>query len=210
MGALSIVAKGIKEAERALSHLKDDTAIRRAVFNSTARAFTTARKEVAKRVTSRYRVKSGDVRDAIGEPKVAAMHGEMLVSGHMLKLEEFSVSPNSPYRAGQFTKKGKRKRAPRSLSVAVLKGSKKPLEHSFVQIMPSSGHRGVFQRMNGKDGRPKKMTKDGKKEAIRELPSPAVAIMADNKEVGPVSRDTMDKAFLKRLDHEVERLLGGH
>lgn len=208
---INIVEQGLADAKRALSHIKDPTAMRRAVYNATKRAFVTGRKELSAKIRARYRAKDKDVKNAIGDPKFAAFGGSVLVQGHMLKLlEDFKVSPATPYRAGQLTKKGRRKRRPGSLSVAVLTAGKKQLEHSFVQVMPTSGHTGVFQRMNGKDGRPSKMMKNGKGFAIRELPSPAVAIMADNKEVGPVSHDAIDTAFLKRLDHEVERILGGH
>ena len=85
---------------------------------------------------------------------------------------------------------------------AVLKeGGKKKLLHTFVQKMKGSGHVGVFGRIK------RSKMKKKNKEKIYEIKSPAAAIMATNEKVAPPNQKAIDNMFMKRLDHEVERLL---
>lgn len=193
--------KGIEEAKKILSHIDDG--IEKAVWNASGRALKAGRSRLSKSIQKRYTIRarsknpeeqhktlSGNIKEKRDYKKLG---GQLKVKGHMFNLYDFSVTPKAPFRKG-----GNRSE---SLSVAVLKeGGKKKLLHSFVQKM-KSGHIGVFDRIKGS-----KM-KDKNKEKIHELKSPAAAIMATNEEVAPTSQKAMDIMFMKRLDHEVERLL---
>lgn len=198
---ITVTEKGIKEAKKILSHINDG--IEKAVWNASGRALKTGKSRLSKSIQKRYTIRarsknpkeehktlSGNIKEKRDYKKLG---GRLKVKGHMLNLYDFDVTPKTPFRKG-----GER---PKSLNVAVLKqGGKKKLLHSFVQKM-KSGHVGVFDRIKGS-----KM-KDKNKEKIHELKSPAAAIMATNEEVAPTSQKAMDIMFMKRLDHEVERLL---
>jgi hypothetical protein len=205
---ITVTQQGIKEAKRILSHV--DEGIEKAVNRAGKRALKTGKRELSENIRKRYRVRANSKKPKDKHKTIAGnlkeeweyskLKGRLKVEGKALNLYDFYVSPRAPFRAGKTTK-GKVKKRPESLSVAVLTGSKKKLFHAFVQKMPDHGHVGVYERVKGS-----KM-KDKNREKIRELKSPSVATMAANKEVAPPSQKAIDDMFLKTLDHEVERLL---
>jgi len=199
---ITVTEKGIKEAKRLLSHINDG--IEKAVWNASGRALKTGRSQLSKSIKKRYTIRARSKnpkeehktlsRNIKEKRNFKKLGGSLEIKGHMLNLYDFSVSPKAPFRKG-----GER---PKSLSVAVLKeGGKKKLLHTFVQKMKGSGHVGVFGRIK------RSKMKKKNKEKIYEIKSPAAAIMATNEKVAPPNQKAIDNMFMKRLDHEVERLL---
>jgi len=206
---ITFTEKGIEEAKKILSHVNEG--IEKAVWNAGGRALNAGKSRLSKSIQKRYTIRAGSKnpgeqqKTLSGNIKVKRdyrkLGGHLKIKGHMLNLYNFTVTPKAPFRAGE-TKKGKAKKRPEVLNVAVLKqGGKKKLLHTFVQKMKKSGHVGVFGRIKGS------RMKDKNKEKIYEIKSPAAAIMATNEEVAPTSQKAIDTTFMKRLDHEVERLL---
>jgi len=205
---ITVTQQGIKEAKRILSHIPKG--IEKAVNRAGKRALKTGKRELSENIRKRYRIRANtknpkDKHKTIAgnlkeEWEYSKLKGRLKVEGKAPNLYNFYVSPRTLVWAGK-TKKGEVKKRPKSLSVAVLTGSKKKLFHAFVQKMPDHGHVGVYERVKGS-----KMAKKNR-EKIRELKSPSAATMAAHKEVAPPSQKAIDNMFMKRLDHEVERLL---
>jgi hypothetical protein len=72
--------------------------------------------------------------------------------------------------------------------------------HAFIATMPRSGHRGVFQRVNGKF-----MRSNSKRQAIRELRESSVAAVWIHHEAAGQARG--NEQLQKNLQHEVDYLL---
>lgn len=153
------------------------------------RVSTGIRTEAVRKVRETYIIKAGDVRKTIKITKANPARLEILMvsRGGNIPLINFRTTPSKPNTT----------RRPKVLKAQVKKqGSKKPIPGAFVAQM-RSGHIGVFER-SGKRRLP-----------IRELYGPAVPSMLDNPEVQEHLQKEAQRRMAERLDHEVNRVLGG-
>lgn len=142
--------------------------------------------EAARIVRKKYNIRAGDVRER-GNIKVTRANMSRLEilltsTGRNIPLIRFSTTPNSP-------------RSVKVVKAAVKRSGKKPIPGAFVAQM-RSGHIGVFQR-SGRTRTP-----------IQEKYGPAVPVMLNEPGVSEHLNEEAGKRMEKRLDHEMDRVLG--
>jgi hypothetical protein len=76
------------------------------------------------------------------------------------------------------------------------------LPHAFITTMPSSGHRGVFQRVPGKF-----MKNKPNRQAIAEALGPSLGRVFEK--VMPKVEEKAQDALVKNISHEINRATGG-
>ena len=150
------------------------------------RAIAKARTETVSAVTARYQIKAGDVRTTLH--LVHATRNRLIArlssKGARIPLYQFTVIPRG-------IKRPTRPKA--GLKVGVLRGSRKPMMHAFVEEM-KSGHIGVFTR-RGTGRFP-----------IEEKFSPDVPSMVGYKTVIDRIEAQAVAMYEKRLDHAISQL----
>lgn len=181
---ITVDSRTLSDIERQLGQFKNKAplAISRALNRATANAKTNA----AKKAREEYIIKASDVKNTISISKSTRNNlGATVVSkGERLGLHKFKVSPKTP----------RPKKPPKSLKVSVKKGSAKQLLHAFIADI--SGTK-VFERTS-KARLP-----------IRQLYGPAIPQMLGNVSVKDFIEKEAKNTLDKRLDHEVQRILGG-
>lgn len=178
------VKDNFKQVKRSLKQM--DKAVRQAILSSINRASQRAKTETGRKVRQRYIVKQGEVVQTIRLQKASGgnLTAVMTSKGNSIPLINFSVNP-----------KRRLKRAPKSLKAAVLRGgAKKPIPGAFIAQM--GGHVGVFERVGTK------------RLPIKQMRGPAVPSMVNNPEVRDHVNQTYGDEMVKRLPHELDRVLG--
>lgn len=208
---IEITAKNIKEVEERLGSFRNKAPL--VISRALNRAADNVKTNAAKKAREEYEIKAKDVKDTLRIIKAnkSSLGAEVRSKGARIPLIKFKVKPNEP----------RPSRPPKILKVAVKKTSLKGLVGAFVAEMKNedtfgeTGHIGVYERVKGKyikghEPRPKKrgigMTKG--REAIRQLFGPAVPQMLGNPEVKKYIENEAMKVYYKRLDHEIDHILG--
>lgn len=178
---------GIEEAERLLQGLPG--AVPRATSRAMNRAMTQSRTEAVRRVRDEYHGKASDIRDTmrIYRASPGDLHAKLESVGSPIRITQFRVTPRKP------TAQMKRKRP---VKVSVLKRGGGTIKGAFVARM-SSGFVGVFNR--GTKARLPIYNRYG----------PSAAQMLSKDVVQIDVEDKMVEVFERRLDHEVQNILGG-
>lgn len=155
-----------------------------AISNALNRAMSNINSNVKKEVRAKYNIKAGDVQDTL--KKIRASRGSLAAGVHskggVIGLDKFKVSPKTV---------NPRRKTP--IRVGVKKGGMKSAGGAFVADI--SGAK-VFKR-RGKRRLP-----------IQRLFGPSVPQMLDNKEIRARIEQQGQETFQKRLDHEINRILG--
>lgn len=150
-----------------------------------------------KMVRQTYHISAGDfksrgyIKHNSVTKKEGGIIGSIEYSGGVIPLIKFKVSPNKP----------KKKTMP---SATVLKANSlvgfSREKNVFVAQM-KSGHIGIMERQKGT------ISQTTKKEKLKELLSPAVPQMVENKKVMQSVEKRVNEVINKRIEHEIERLL---
>ena len=191
-----------KSLVRALGTLRGRADI--VIARAANRTITTTNKAMSKGVRERYpKVKDGDVKKALFKRRANASNptAELTYkSMHENLYKHGFVSPQKIVKTGYGTEPD-----PKFYKARVMKDSPMyPLmerPRPFVQMM-SNGHVGLFRRK----------TQDGmkfyrgahKRNAIEAVYAPAISQMMKNDEVLQETEKVAGKAFLKRLEHEID------
>lgn len=149
------------------------------------RAAHVAKAQATRSVRQNYNIKHGDVSKTIKVKTASPADLAASISsvGSPLKLMTFRVTPSSPKKVKQVT-------------VGVKKGSRKRIKGAFVTEM-NSGHVNVFTRVSTS------------RLPIRGHYGPSVPQMIGNESVVSVVEDKAYNELDKRLNHEINRLIGG-
>ena len=162
-----------------------ENGVQRAVLNSFNRALLEGRTAGIKEVRKKYAIKAGDVRQSFSMHKATTndLNAELWSRGEKVPLRKFRYNPKTD------TTGNKRKQ----VRVSVLnEGGLKPLGKAFVW-------KGKVMQRLGETSRP-----------VREVLAVPVPVMLNNDEVSSAVMDTMQEAYHKRIDHEVNRILNGY
>lgn len=181
---ISVDIKEIYKVEKELGKYKSQapSVISRAIN----RAATNAKTNASKKVREQYTVKAKDVKDTIKIKKATKSNLVSIVksSGERIPLIKFKVSPPNP-----------RPSTHPVLKVGVKKGGLKTLVGAFVADV--NGNK-VFKRTSSS------------RLPIQQLFGPAVPQMMNNDSVKDYIEQEATKMYQQRLDHEIERILGGN
>ncbi len=174
----------IKEVEKELGEYKNKAPV--ALSRAINRAASNAKTNASRKVREQYTVKSKDVNSTISITKAStgSLGAVIKSKGERMPLIKFKVSPSSP----------RPKNPPKVLRVEVKKGGLKNLVGAFVANV--SGNK-VFKRITSK------------RLPIQQLFGPAVPQMLGNISVKEFIENEAKKVFDQRLDHEIERIMGG-
>lgn len=190
-GVVSVSDEQLKKAEDMLHGMPG--AVQKVLFRAINRGITTARAEAVKKVRERYHVKAGDVRSTMKLDRANSKNllGRVSSKGSAMPLISFDVSPKRPNPARR-----------RPYTARIMRGGgRQSLGKSFVARMPS-GALGVYERFGP--------YRRGAGQKIRQNYGPSVPQMLGSNDVvehvAEKARDMMDR----RIDHEIERVLGGN
>lgn len=191
----------VDEIERRLGRLADKSG--RVVANAANRALlTTGAHEIRKKVVMEYNVREKDVTATLRKIKATWSNPTAVLDykGTHENLYHFGLkkvlSPRNIVRSP-----GGENPDPKFVEAQIMRrGGKVALDQNpkpFVQA--SNGGIALFQRM----------TPDSRAE-IRGVPAPAIPQIVKNEDILEKARIRMREVFYDRVDHEIERVLGGH
>lgn len=174
-----------REIERAAQYLSGvPFGVERAMIGAFNRAAMAGRTEGARQVRAEYTVPYKEVLKSYKLDRATRQKISASVEskGASLRLSTFRHNPKTDTTGARR----------RQVRVSVKQGSAKPIGQGFV-------HKGnIFQRV-GKTSRP-----------IKHLAGPAIPVMLNNPNVVDAVQGRMVEVSIKRLDHEVGRILAGH
>lgn len=181
----------LKEIEKMLGEMQNraPTVLKNAINRTTANV----RKNMAAEVTKEYNIKIMDVRKTLDTKKAtrSSLTAEVRSRSGVIALSKFKVTPNRvvTYRNGNPS--------PKVYKAAVKRGNTKTLSpNSFIAVM-KSGHKGVFERASISSL------------PIKQLYGPSVPQMVSNEKVIAKIQREANETLRKRIDAEVNYLLGG-
>lgn len=182
---IKVDVKEIYKVEKELGKYKSQAPL--AISRAINRAATNAKSNASKKVREQYVAKAKDIKDTITIKKATRGNLRAIVksSGERLPLIKFKVKPNNP----------KPKKPPKVLQVEVKKGGMKELIGAFVADI--NGNK-VFKRTSSS------------RLPIKQLFGPAVPQMMNNDSVKDYIEKEATKMYQDRLDHEIQRMLGGN
>jgi hypothetical protein len=183
---IELRAEHIEKLERILRNTPKQIPI--VTARAINRAADAARTQAGRSVRETYVIKHKDV---IGTIKIKKAHAGDLQAdiksrGSVIKLTKFKVNPKQP--------QPQRKKP---VVVSVKKGSSKPIKNGFVAGM-SNGHVNVFTRVSKK------------RYPIRGHYGPSVPQMLGNESVVRFVEERARDVLDTRLEHEINRMLGGN
>lgn len=179
-------ARGVREALRRIGSL--DTDVRKSFYSALNRTSQRLKTESGRKAKETYIVKSKAVTEQVvlRRGSLSNLSSELRWKGGNIPLMQFRTNPKSP--------SAKR---PRVLKAAVKRaGGNKKVGGAFVTRM-SSGHVGVFRRSARR------------RLPVEELYGPAVPVMLNNPEVTEHLERVAVEEMDKRIEHELNRRLGG-
>ncbi|MEC0171163.1 phage tail protein [Paenibacillus graminis] len=183
---VSAEARGIRDALRRIGSLEPD--VRKSFYSALNRTSQRLKTESGRKVKETYIVKTKAVTDQVvlRRGSMSNMTSELRWKGGNIPLLQFRTNPKSPS-----------SKRPRVLKAAVKRaGGNKNVDGAFLARM-SSGHVGVFRR-SARSRLP-----------VEELYGPAVPVMLNNPEVTDYLERVAIEEMDKRLEHELNRRLGG-
>ncbi len=134
MVRIQLDQQDLEKLKSDLRHIRDGAPI--VLMRSINRVVTGVRTDFVTEVRSGYNVKAKAARDNIDIHKASKsdLSGKVISTGKPIKLVNFAPRPSNVQ---------PRRKAP--ITVEVIRGERKPVQHGFVAVM-SSGHKGVFRR----------------------------------------------------------------
>jgi hypothetical protein len=182
---ITIDAIKFKEVEQALGEYKNKTPT--ALSRAINRAASNAKTNASKKAREQYNIKAKDVNSTfkITNANKSSLGAVIKSTGERIPLIKFKVSPSKP----------NTKKPPKVLKVEVKKGGLKELVGAFVANV--NGNK-VFRRASGA------------RLPIQQLFGPAVPQMLGTDNIREFIQNEASKVFDQRLDHEIERILGGN
>lgn len=182
---ITVDEKKIKEVEKQLGECKNKAPV--ALSRALNRAAANAKTNAVKKAREKYTVKAGDVRKTINitNSNKSTLAARVKSEGTRIPLIKFNVKPSTP----------RHKKPPKVLKVQIKKDGLKDLVGGFVADI--NGNK-VFKRLY-KSRLP-----------IEQLFGPAVPQMLGTKDVRAYVEAEAAKVFDQRLDHEIQRILGGN
>lgn len=176
----------LDKLQRMLSEIPEKIPIVTArAINRSAEA---AKTQAGRSTRETYHIKQKDITSTMKVKKAypADLSAEIKSVGSVLELMKFKVKANKP-----LPTRG------RYAVVSVKKGSSKPINGGFVVGM-NNGHTNVFTRVSKK------------RLPIRGHYGPSVPQMLGNDNVTKAVEDKAMEELEKRLEHEIDRVLGGN
>ena len=175
----------MRQAMAALTHIPEGGP--KALARAINRAAETARTEASRKIREMYYIKHSDIRSTISIRKATAssIAAEVVSRGRPVALTKFRVTPRTVQ---------PRRNSP--VIVRVKRGGGGAVAGAFVARV-SSGHVGVFRRL-GQSRLP-----------IQQLYGPSVPQMLGSPDVVRSVEQKAQEALEQRLNHEINRLLGG-
>ena len=178
----------LAHAYNALKHIPG--AFPRAVAAASNRALETVRTEAVRETSKRYFVKAGEVRKTFKPKKASAnnLYGAMISRGKRKNISKYQITPKTQ-QAGR--KQGFR-------GAVKQEGGLKPLpKGTFMLNTPNAGPVLFLRVASGNSWA-----------NITHVFSPSIPQIVKNDETVEVVEKRAQEVFIKRLDHEVMRLLG--
>lgn len=174
-----------KEVEKELGEYKTKAPV--ALSRALNRAASNAKTNASKKVREQYTIKAKDIKSTINITKAnkSSLRAVVKSTGERTPLIKFKVSPPNP----------RPKNPPKVLRVEVKKGGLKNLVGAFVANV--NGNK-VFKRTSSA------------RLPIQQLFGPAVPQMLGTSSIKDFIENEATKIFDQRLDHEIERILGGN
>jgi len=182
---ITIDAIKFKEVEQALGEYKNKAPI--ALSRAINRAASNAKTNASKKAREQYNIKAKDINATIKITKAnkGSLGAIVKSTGERIPLIKFKVSPSNP----------KPKNPPKVLRVEVKKGGLKEIVGAFVSNV--NGNK-VFIRTSSA------------RLPIQQLFGPAVPQMLGSNSIKEFVENEATKTFDQRLDHEIQRMLGGN
>ena len=184
--SIEITVEGMEQAEKILANVPKgaERAAASALNRGLSRVKTGAIKKVKEVYTVQSSALSAATKTRINKASAGNLVGEITFSGAKIPLYKFHAAPKAP-----GTKQ--------LVNAGVMKGGGETFYHAFIAQM-KSGHVGIFER-EGKSRYP-----------IDEIMGLAAAQMVKNEKVIEPLEEEAQKLVNERLEHEIERLLGGY
>jgi len=183
---ITIESKQLKQATIGLNFVERN--IPKAMTSALNRVGTEVKTAASREIRKRYDVRATDIKKYgkinVTRASTATMQLILKSVGPSIPLIRFRTRPSRPPI-----------RRPKVLTASVKRSGGKPIPGAFVALM-GSGHVGVFKRV-GKRRNP-----------IQELYGPAVPVMLGEDGVAENLNEVAQKSMNKRLNHEVNRVLG--
>lgn len=182
---ITISAFKFKEVEQELGEYKSKAPV--ALSRAINRAASNAKTNASKKVREKYNIKAKDVNSTlkITNANKGSLMAIVKSTGERIPLIKFKVSPATP----------RAKNPPKVLQVEVKKGGLKSLVGAFVANV--NGNK-VFKRTTSA------------RLPIQQLYGPAVPQMLGTYSLKDFIENEATKVFDQRLDHEIQRILGGN
>lgn len=182
---ITIDESTIKEVEARLGDYKKKAPS--ALSRALNRAASNAKTNASKKAREQYTIKAKDINQTINITKASSgsLRAVVKSKGERIPLIKFKVSPANP----------RPKNPPKVLKVQVKKDGLKALVGAFVANV--NGNK-VFKRTTSK------------RLPIQQLYGPAVPQMLGASTIEEYVESEATKMFNQRLDHEVERIMGGN
>lgn len=198
---IEITVEGMERAEKILANVPKGA--ERAAANALNRGLSRVKTGAMRKVKEVYAVQSAALSAATNTRVRKASEGNLVgyisFSGAKIPLYKFHVTPKTQgSRTGVFA--------------TVKRGEGGPLNSAFIAGM-GNGHTGVFER-NGEQGIKSRLAEYQKHrtkhtEKIEEKMGLAAAQMVGNEKIIEPLEEEAQKLVNERLEHEIERLLGG-
>jgi hypothetical protein len=179
---IEIDSRALQQVEMRLGRMKSKAPM--AISRALNRTATNAKTNVSKKSREIYVIKSKDINQAlkITRSSRGSLNATLVYRSERIPLDKFKFNPKKP-----------RPKKPPTLKVSVKKDGMKSLLHAFVADINGAK---IFERV-GKSRLP-----------IQRLFGPAVPQMVVNEELRQFVEREAEATYAKRLDHEIERILG--
>lgn len=172
----------LQEAKAALNDIQKLTP--KAVRSALNRAGQGIKTEAGRKIRETYTIKAKEASQTIKVTRLGDLGLRLTSKGRNIPLIRFKTTPSSPPA-----------KQPKVLKASVKKGGKKPVRGAFVTRV--GGHVGVLKRLGEK------------RLPIQELFGPAVPVMLGSDGVREHLEAEAHRRIEDRLEHELNRLLGG-
>lgn len=165
-------------------------ALNRAVKNMA----TNAKREISKNYEINQKIVGDTLK--INQAKRNKLYVQLTSTGYKMGLNKFKYSPKKPNPSNP----------PKEIKISVKKGNQHRFRHVFVANL--NGFK-LFERTGKFRVASKGSHKGKKRENIKRLLGPAVPQMLNNPKVRKVVVKEGQNTYRKRLEHEINRVLGG-
>lgn len=177
----------VERIKKDLRHINDGLPL--ALLRSINRVLPGIRTDFTTEVRKEYNVKAKAARKNINiyKARKTDLTGAVESTGKPIPLVNFSPRPTTPQ---------PRRKAP--ITVEVIRGERKPVDHAFVAVMPS-GHKGVFRRAKSGGVRVGRLP-------IEELTGPRLEDFYARPDVQKKLQSGADKRLMVEIDRQADYL----